>query len=40
MDYAENILREVGCPKINVMIRTANSDTLAFYERLGYLAND
>lgn len=39
MDHAEELLRTVGCPKINVMIRTTNAQVLAFYERLGYLDN-
>ena len=39
MDHAEDLLRAVGCPKINVMIRTTNAKVLAFYERLGYIDN-
>jgi len=36
MDYVEHILRECGCPKINLCVRTTNQDTIAFYERLGF----
>lgn len=39
MDEAERILREAGCPKINLQIRAGN-DAIAFYQRIGYLADD
>jgi ribosomal protein S18 acetylase RimI-like enzyme len=35
MDLAEKKLREMGCPKINVMIRKSNKDVLAFYQSIG-----
>ncbi|EQD39502.1 GCN5-related N-acetyltransferase, partial [mine drainage metagenome] len=31
---AEHLLRESGCPKINLQIRTTNQDVIAFYRRL------
>lgn len=37
---AEKILREAGCPKINLQVRRANVDVVTFYERLGYAADD
>lgn len=36
MDRIEAMLRDVGCPKLNMQIRSTNTAVLAFYERLGY----
>ena len=36
MDEAERRLVEIGCPKVNLQIRTENEDAVAFYERLGF----
>lgn len=33
----ERLLREAGCPKINLQIRTDNLEAIAFYERIGFL---
>lgn len=33
---AERRLRAMGCPKINLQIRTSNDAVVRFYERLGY----
>jgi len=32
----ETLLRDMGCPKLNVQVRSTNSEVAAFYERLGY----
>ena len=40
MDRAEQHLRERGCPKINLQIRSDNRSALEFYERLGYSIDD
>ena len=40
MDEAETRLRALGCPKINLQIRTSNTDVIAFYERVGYSMDD
>ncbi len=37
---AEGLLREAGCPKINLQIRTSNHGVIAFYRRLGYSTDD
>lgn len=37
MQYAENLLRAVGCPKINLQVRSTNAAVLAFYERIGFV---
>lgn len=36
MDAAETRLHTLGCPKINLMVRSSNAAVLAFYEQLGY----
>jgi GNAT superfamily N-acetyltransferase len=33
---AEKKLLAVGCPKLNLQVRTGNQSAIAFYERLGY----
>jgi ribosomal protein S18 acetylase RimI-like enzyme len=37
---AERLLREGGCPKINLQIRTSNREVIEFYKRLGYSVDD
>lgn len=37
---AEARLRELGCPKINLQVRTSNRSAIEFYERLGYSVDD
>jgi len=38
--HAVNVLRGLGCPKINLQVRTANAAVVAFYESLGFEAED
>ena len=33
---AERLLLEMGCPKVQLMVRTDNDTALGFYDRLGY----
>ena len=40
MAAANRILDELGCPKINLQVRSANASVLAFYASLGYAADD
>ena len=40
MAEAERILRGVGCAKINLQVRTTNTQVIAFYERLGFGAEE
>ena len=40
MQEAERILRRAGCPKINLQIRTSNSDVIEFYKAIGYSVDD
>ena len=37
MGYVENILRELGCPKINLQIREGNKKILLYYQKLGFV---
>ena len=36
VEHAESRLRELGCPKIDLMVRDSNHAVLAFYESIGY----
>jgi ribosomal protein S18 acetylase RimI-like enzyme len=36
IDEAERLLKQVGCPKINLFVRSSNASVIAFYESLGY----
>ena len=40
MAEAECRLREAGCPKINLQVRTGNAAVLGFYARLGFVTDD
>jgi ribosomal protein S18 acetylase RimI-like enzyme len=36
MQRVESQLKDIGCPKLNMQVRSSNTAVLAFYERLGY----
>ncbi len=36
MDEAERLLTALGCPKINLQVRSTNAAVIAFYKKLGY----
>ncbi len=40
MAEAERLLKEVGCPKINLQVRTGNQGAIEFYRRVGYAIDD
>ncbi|MBW4690904.1 MAG: GNAT family acetyltransferase [Lyngbya sp. HA4199-MV5] len=40
MIEAERLLREAGCPKINVQVRSTNQAVIQFYRGLGYTIDD
>jgi ribosomal protein S18 acetylase RimI-like enzyme len=40
MSQAEQLLREVGCPKINLQIRSTNAAVIEFYKHIGYQIDD
>jgi ribosomal protein S18 acetylase RimI-like enzyme len=37
---AEARLRQMGCPKINIQIRSGNTEVIEFYRRIGFKADD
>lgn len=40
MAQAEQLLVERGCPKINLLVRTANGEVVDFYRALGYVQDE
>jgi len=40
MRAAEQGLTQLGCPKLNLQVRSTNADVVAFYESLGYAVED
>ena len=40
MDEAERRLLTVGCPKINLLVRSSNAGVIEFYRSLGYTQDD
>ncbi|MGP1677417.1 MAG: GNAT family N-acetyltransferase [Burkholderiales bacterium] len=36
MERAEHLLLNLGCPKLNIQVRSSNADVLAFYRAIGY----
>ncbi len=40
MAEGERLLRERGCPKLNLQVRTGNAEAIAFYDALGYTRDD
>lgn len=40
MQEAEKRLRALGCPKINLQVRTSNADAVEFYKRIGFKVDD
>ena len=40
VDYVEERLAELGCPKINIQIRGDNQEAIAFYKRIGFKEDD
>ena len=40
MQEAERLLLERGCPKLNLQLRSTNTDAVDFYRKLGYTQDD
>ncbi len=38
--YVENVLSDLGCPKVNLQVRSQNSSVVAFYRSIGYDAEE
>ncbi len=39
MRRIEELLRERGCPKVNLQVRAENTDAVEFYRHIGYGAD-
>ncbi|MEY2335427.1 GNAT family acetyltransferase [Acidithiobacillus ferrianus] len=40
MQQAEHLLMERGCPKVNLAVRSSNSEVIEFYRQLGYVQDE
>lgn len=40
VEAATDVLRELGCPKVNLQIRASNTGVIEFYKRLGFTVDD
>jgi ribosomal protein S18 acetylase RimI-like enzyme len=40
MAAGEGLLRDLGCPKVNLQVRSGNASAVAFYGALGYAQDD
>lgn len=40
MRKIEDVLKAMGCPKLNIVVRSSNEAVLAFYSHLGYATDD
>ena len=40
MKEAERLLRNAGCPKINLQVRASNADVIEFYKSIGFNIDD
>ena len=40
MSAAEDALRALGCPKINLQVRSSNEAIIAFFRQLGYAVDE
>jgi len=40
MERVENGLRAIGCTKLNLQVRSSNTEVVDFYRKLGYLVED
>ena len=40
VEEAERRLRALGCPKVNLQVRTSNREAIEFYQRIGYSVDE
>lgn len=40
LDHAEALLRQLGCPKINLQVRTSNLQVIEFYKSIGFVQDE
>jgi ribosomal protein S18 acetylase RimI-like enzyme len=36
MEWVEHLLLSLGCPKVNIQVRSSNDEVLRFYRAIGY----
>lgn len=39
MERVETLLKNRGCPKVNLQVRSTNAEVIAFYQSLGYVVD-
>lgn len=37
MEIAEQKLKDIGCPKLNIQVRTTNTGVIEFYKKIGFM---
>ncbi|MGH9576048.1 MAG: GNAT family acetyltransferase [Terriglobales bacterium] len=40
MQEAERLLMQRGCPKLNLLVRSSNTEVIEFYRKLGYVQDE
>ncbi|NCF20022.1 MAG: GNAT family N-acetyltransferase [Haliea sp.] len=40
MSHIESLLIALGCPKLNIVVRSTNESVLEFYDKLSYQPDD
>jgi len=40
MQRAEELLLQLGCPKVNIQVRASNAEALGFYRGIGYVQDE
>ena len=40
MQHIEEAMKARGCPKLNIQVRTGNSEAIEFYRKLGYVPDE
>jgi hypothetical protein len=40
MGHIENVLTDIGCCKLNIVVRSTNEAVLGFYNNLAYTTDD
>ena len=40
MDHCEDVLKRLGCPKINLQVRKTNKKVIAFYKKVGFTEDE
>lgn len=40
MERIEQLLMNLGCPKVNIQVRSSNAEALGFYRATGYVQEE